>query len=42
VPEIARVRRGAGCLSVTRNVSWRRGESSDWAKRVERSDDPVQ
>lgn len=43
MPEIASVRRGTGCVSLTRNVSSRReGESSDWAERVERLDDLVQ
>lgn len=42
MPEIASVRRGTGCVSLTRNVSSRRGESSDWAGRVERLDDLVQ
>ena len=44
MPEIALVRRCAGCVSpVQRNVSWRGGKSSsDWAEGVERSDDPVQ
>ena len=34
MPEIACVRRGAGCVSLTRNVPFVPRESSDWAERV--------
>jgi alkylhydroperoxidase family enzyme len=41
MPEIARIRGSAGCVSFTRNVSSRMGKASDWAERVERLDDLV-